>query len=63
MKPYLGYAAEKPKAADLVKDGQAIDLTSDRYTLLFQELQAEHNFSPEQLEKWFTGVSIDKKGA
>ena len=61
MKPYLGNAAEKPKAADLVEDGQAIDLTSDRYTMLFQELQTVHNFSPEQLETWFAGVSIDKK--
>jgi membrane-bound lytic murein transglycosylase B len=61
LKPYPGYAAETPKAADLVKDGQVIDLTSERYTLLFQELQSVHNFSPEQLNKWFAGVSIDKK--
>ena len=59
--PSHGYGAEKPKAADLVKDGQAIDLTSERYTLLFQELQSVHNFSPEQLNKWFAGVSIDRK--
>ena len=61
IEPYQGYAEEKPKAADLVKDGQAIDLTSERYTLLFQELQSVHNFSPAELDKWFAGVSIDKK--
>ena len=59
--PFPGYAAEKPKAADLVEDGQTINLTSERYTLLFQELQSVHNFSPEQLDQWFAGVSIDKK--
>ena len=53
--------AEKPKAADLVEDGQAIDLSSERYRLLFAELQNEHHFSQEQLKKWFSGVSIDKK--
>jgi membrane-bound lytic murein transglycosylase B len=53
--------AAKPKAADLVKDGQAIDLTSERYTLLFEELQEVHNFRPEQLDRWFAGVRIDKK--
>ncbi|NNK55948.1 MAG: lytic murein transglycosylase [Desulfofustis sp.] len=61
FKPYHGYAAEQSKAADLVKDGQVIDLTSERYALLFKELQNEHNFSPEQLDNWFAGVSIDKK--
>jgi membrane-bound lytic murein transglycosylase B len=61
LNPSPGYAAEKPKAADLVEDGQTINLTSERYTLLFQELQSVHNFSPEQLDQWFAGVSIDKK--
>lgn len=55
------FAAEKPKAADLVKDGQPIDLTSERYTKLFAELQTEHNFSGEELAALFSGVSIDKK--
>lgn len=55
------FAAEKPKAADLVKDGQPIDLTSERYTKLFAELQSEHNFSGEELAALFSGVAIDKK--
>ena len=54
-------AAQKPKAADLVTDGQPIDLTSDRYTKLFAELQAKHHFSSEELTSLFAGVSIDKK--
>ena len=57
---HLG-AAEKPKAADLVQDGQLIDLSSERYALLFEELQREHAFSRDQLERWFAGVRIDKK--
>lgn len=55
------YAAQKPKAADLVKDGQPIDLTSDRYAKLFAELQDEHGFSSEELIALFAGVSIDRK--
>jgi membrane-bound lytic murein transglycosylase B len=57
----LAVGAEKTKAADLVEDGQAIDLASDRYALLFEELQAEHRFSRNELDRWFTGVRIDKK--
>ncbi|MGI9536336.1 MAG: lytic murein transglycosylase [Desulfocapsaceae bacterium] len=59
--PLLASAVEKPKAADLVKDGQAIDLTSERYAKLFDELQVQHNFNRDELERWFTGVSINKK--
>ena len=57
----LAVGAESTKAADLVEDGQAIDLTSDRYALLFEELQTEHSFSRNELDRWFTGVRIDKK--
>ena len=59
--PFFISAAEKPKAADLVKDGQAIDLASERYAKLFDELQVQHNFSREELDRLFAGVSIDKK--
>jgi membrane-bound lytic murein transglycosylase B len=54
-------AADQPKAADLVTDGQLIDLDSDRYAELFSELQSEHHFSREELDSLFAGVSIDKK--
>lgn len=58
--PLSVFAADKPKAADLVKDGQRIDLTSERYTKLFAELQAEQGFTSEELIELFAGVSIDK---
>jgi len=57
----IARAAEKPKAADLVWDGQPIDLTSERYDKLFAELQSEHDFSPEELATLFAGVRIDRK--
>ncbi len=60
LPPFAG-AAQKPLAADLVEDGQVIDLTSERYAQLFNELQTEHNFSRAELDKLFVGVSIDKK--
>ncbi len=53
--------ADKPLAADLVTDGQAIDLASERYRELFTELQRDHHFTREELESLFGGVSINKK--
>jgi len=50
-----------PVAADLVEDGQAIDLASDRYLELFKELRLKYGFSPEELLRLFSGVSIQKK--
>ncbi len=49
------------KAADLVADGQPIDLTSPRYVELFQELRERHGFSQEELLRLFAGVTIRKK--
>lgn len=54
-------ASASPKAADLVTDGQLIDLSSPKYQELFNELRQQHNFSQEELEKLFTGVSIKKR--
>ena len=59
--PAGGADGEKPKAADLVEDGQPIDLSSERYFKLFEELQTTHNFSREELDQLFTGVSINKR--
>lgn len=53
--------AEKPKAADLVEDGQPIDTTSDRYSKLFTELQEQYDFSAEELQGLFEGVSINRR--
>ncbi len=51
----------KPLAADLVEDGQAIDLASERYHALFKELQDEHQFSQDELAALFKGVAINKR--
>ena len=51
----------KPLAADLVEDGQVIDLSSERYHALFKELQDEHQFSQDELATLFNGVAINKR--
>ncbi|MDA8419296.1 MAG: hypothetical protein M0Z90_09730, partial [Desulfobacteraceae bacterium] len=50
-----------PLAADLVKDGQIIDLNSPRYLTLFTELRDKYGFSNEELHRWFDGVSIVRR--
>lgn len=50
-----------PKAADLVADGQPIDLASERYQALFAELRTRHGFSDEELAALFSGVTIKKR--
>jgi len=57
----LGAAEEKPKAADLVEDGQPIDLTTPQYSKLFAELQSTYDFSQAELDKIFSGVTISKR--
>ena len=59
----LPLPAAKPslRAADLVEDGQAIDLFSPRYQELFQELMAHHGFSAEELDMLFAGITIKKR--
>ena len=52
---------KKPLAADLVEDGQKIDISSPRYTGLFKELRLRHDFSQEDLLRLFAGVSIKKR--
>ncbi len=54
-------ATAKPKAADLVKDGQPIDLTSKRYQDLFAELRNKHHFSQEELDSIFSGLTIKRR--
>ena len=50
-----------PKAADRVEDGQLIDLASERYLKLFDELRERHGFAQEELLRLFAGVAIQKK--
>lgn len=52
---------EKLKAADLVTDGQAIDLQQEKYRILFKELREQHQFTQAELERMFAGVNIDKR--
>ncbi len=54
-------ASDSPKAADLVKNGQLIDLQQEKYKLLFEELKTEHQFSEKELDKLFHGVRIKRK--
>lgn len=54
-------ADEEKKAADLVVDGQKIDLGQEKYQLLFKELQDTYHFSRSELDRLFTDVSIDRK--
>ena len=51
----------QPKAADLVRDGQPIDLTSARYQELFRELREQHNYSQEEIDRLFAGVTIKQR--
>lgn len=59
--PLYSPASEKPKAADLVKDGQKIDLNQEKYQKLFQELKTDQVFTQAELEEIFAGVSIKKR--
>lgn len=54
-------AKVKVLAADLVEDGQLIDLTSPRYVGLFKELRLRHDFSNAELQAIFKGVSVRKR--
>jgi len=61
LMPTLAVAAAAPLAADLVEDGQVIDLASDRYQELFKDLRLKHGFNQEELLRLFAGVTIQKK--
>lgn len=59
--PFYGMAASMPRAADLVEDGQAIDLGQEKYQLLFQELTAEGHYSSLELRALFADVRIKRR--
>ena len=59
--PGPAQAKDKVKAADLVKDGQLIDLSSPRYQQLFQELEEKHGFQRPELDQLFAGVAIKRR--
>ncbi len=53
--------AAKPKAADLVQDGQLIDLSHEKYELLFSELKEKHQFTDKELQSIFKGQKISRR--
>jgi len=50
-----------PKAADLVKDGQPIDIKQKKYQQLFKELREKHHFTSQELDDIFTGQRISRR--
>ncbi len=62
--PFIGsdaMAGKKIKAADLVKDGQPIDLKQKKYQLLFHELKSKYHFSDQELHSIFKGQRISRR--
>lgn len=49
------------KAADMVKDGQPINLEQKKYQQLFNELKKKHNFTDQQLQSIFKGQKISRR--
>jgi len=52
---------KKQKAAELVTDGQPINLQSEKYLQLFAELKKKYNFSQAELEGIFVKPLISKR--
>jgi membrane-bound lytic murein transglycosylase B len=50
-----------PKAADLVRDGQPIDLQDEKYQALFRELKSDHSFSDAEIKAIFDGQTINRR--
>ncbi len=53
--------AQQPLAADLVQDGQLIDLQQDTFRLLFAELRQKHGLTAQELETIFQGATINRQ--
>jgi membrane-bound lytic murein transglycosylase B len=53
-------ANSPPAAADLAVDNQPIDLSSERYQLLYQELVEQYAFNKNELTQLFSGLKIDR---
>ena len=59
--PFLPYAAgDEFLPRSQLRDRQPINLASDRYRRLFDELRERHGFTSRQLATIFTGVTIKK---
>jgi len=59
--PHSSLAEKKIPAADLVKDGQGIDLSQEKYKLLFHDLKRDDTFTQAELDMLFKGVQIKRK--
>lgn len=59
LAPNVSFCA--PLAADLVTEGQAIDLTQEKYRQLFQELTTKHHFSRSEIEAIFADQTISRR--
>lgn len=59
--PSISQASKKILAADLVKDGQPINIEQKKYQLLFDELQKKSNYSRDELKQLFSEVSINRR--
>lgn len=47
--------------ADLVQDGQPIDLQQEKYRKLFDELKQKHQFTADELRPLFQGLTINRQ--
>ncbi len=47
--------------ADLVEDGQPIDLQQEKYQQLFAELSQKYQFTPQELQTIFKGQAINRQ--
>jgi len=50
-----------PLAADLVADNQPINLQQEKYQQLFTELRQRHQFSPQELDELFQGLTLNRQ--
>lgn len=53
--------ASVPVAADLVRDGQAIDITTPKYAALFAELTTKYDFDQQELDSLFSHLTIHRR--
>jgi membrane-bound lytic murein transglycosylase B len=59
--PHSSFADKKIPAADRVKDGQKIDLSQEKYQLLFQDLTRDKTFTQAELDNLFKDVQIKRR--
>ncbi len=58
---WFSQVGAQPLAADLVQDGQPINLQQKKYQQLFTELTQKYHFSSQDLQTIFQGITINKQ--